>query len=179
MMCIRVRWHVSNREGAAIHERVKRHLDGCAACSAYQERLLHLEGSLRAGRLSAPLPTKTRQRAARWPLALAGGVAIAVAGLLYIQLGASSTSVREAELSHDIPAGAQTDGTEPTRPVRLQEDSGIGERLVGARANFVSSVQRLGAKDDPLAVELAALRRDGLRGLESIRRLGRVDGSAL
>jgi hypothetical protein len=176
MMCIRVRWHVSNREGAAIHERVKRHLDGCAACSAYQERLLHLEGSLRAARLSAPLPTTTRQRAARWPLALAGGVAIAVAALLYIQLGASSTRVREAEVSQDTSASVQSNGREP---VRVREGSGIGERLVGAHANFVSSMQKLGAKDDPLAIELAAWRRDGLRGLESIRRLGRVDSSAL
>ncbi len=176
MMCIRVRWHVSNREGAAIHERVKRHLDGCAACSAYQRRLLHLEGSLRAARLSAPLPTTTRQRGARWPLALAGGVAIAVAALLYIQLGASSTPVREAEVSQDISASVQSNGREP---VRVREGSRIGERLVGAHANFVSSMQKLGAKDDPLAIELAAWRRDGLRGLESIRRLGRVDSSAL
>ena len=177
MMCIRVRWHVSNREGAAIHERVERHLEGCEACSTYQERLLHLEGSLRAGRLSAPLPTKTRQRAARWPLALAGGLAIAVAGLLYVQLGASTaSSVREGQ---GISAGAQSDGRAPTSPVHRQEGNGIGERIVGAHANFVSSVQRLGAKDDPLAVELAAWRRDGLRGLESIRRLGRVDSSAL
>lgn len=174
MMCMRVRWQLSNAEGASPSKRVNVHLERCEACSAFRKQLTHLEGSLRAARLEAPLPMQSEHRA-RWPLALATGMAVAVAAVLYIQFGSSERAAKRADsqtVSEKHMADAALAEHLPTRDV--------SDRLVGAHAKVISSVQKLGEIDDPLARELAAWRSDGLRGLESIRRLGRDDdGPAL
>jgi hypothetical protein len=170
MMCIRVRWHVSNLDGARLSDRASLHLEGCEACATFQDRLIRLEGNLKATRLTAPHPATARRRSARWPLALASGAAIAVAAFLYLQVGTNQTSSNDARDSLTVAAGDAA----PTKPLQT---SSVGEGLLGAHAKVISSVRKLGEIDDPLERELAAWRSDGLRGLESIRRLGRDENS--
>ncbi len=170
MMCIRVRWQLSNRDEAGTRKGVEQHLECCQACSSFQAQLAQLEGSLTAARLTAPLPNVPR-RTTRWPLALTGGLALAVTGLLYAQFGSSSTSSHSGE-----PDGlSEMAGSADAAQTRLSNTA--GEHSDWARAEFISSVRRLGNIEDPLARELAAWRSDGLRGLESIRGLGRDDTS--
>ena len=180
MMCIRVRWHVSNLEGADPSERASRHLKGCQQCATFHTRLRSLEGSLKASRLTAPHPAPAASRQPlRLPLALAGAAAIAVAVAVYVQLGAGGASTANPSLAaSSIDAGLRRPSQVGLLDEGLNDEGPANEwalrkSLVGAQATVLSQVRKLGELEDPLALELAAWRSDSLRGLESIRSLGR------
>ncbi len=171
MMCARVRWKLSNAEGEAPSPSVILHLKRCETCATFRAQLAELEGSLKAGRLGAPLPTRTKRRVARWPVLVTGGLAVAVAIVLYVQGKVGSQTPHSAQ-SGDLARTAFA----PSAPAKV---SGVSELFEGAHAQLLSGVRKLGEAQDPLARELAAWRSDGLRGLESIRNLGRDDNGAL
>tara|TARA_R110002096_G_scaffold299503_2_gene493986 strand:+ start:59953 stop:60522 length:570 start_codon:yes stop_codon:yes gene_type:complete len=181
MMCIRVRWHVSNLEGADPSARASRHLEGCQQCATFHTRLANLEGSLKASRLTAPHPAPAASRQPlRLPLALAGAAAIAVAVVVYVQLGAGggsstdSSSHNPALATSSIDAGLRAPSQVGLIDEGRTDEGTLSKSLEGAQATVLSQVRKLGELEDPLALELAAWRSDSLRGIESIRSLGRT-----
>lgn len=131
MRCLFSRWLISRAadRGAPLPQRTERHLEGCARCHAFRERLVLLGSRLTAARQAAPLPAEkpaSRRRAAAWT-----AVAAAVIVTFALRAGFGDSEVRPpvaetiaTHLPSDDPSALP--GESPVDVDALASDAGKG-----------------------------------------------------
>jgi len=150
MRCWYTRWQMSNAlERGDLAARMGRgHAAGCAACQAYGHALESLHARLSRGAREAAVPVIVRR--ARWPLLLAGPMAVTAAAAIVIAIG-----TRGAPVDVVITPPPQIPAPEPLARVRHVADQ-------------VSQV----FANTPLETELDNLIHDGKRGLDAVLATG-------
>ena len=156
MLCPLVRFQLSSAldRGGDPPRLARRHLAGCAGCTAHAGRLRALHAHLTAGADAAPPPPSMAspgRARRRWP-ALGGAAAAACAAALAI-VALSSGGGERAAVQRDLAANP---------------DDGSGARLIPAAYQQLSSA----LDRSPLEEELEALADDGARGVRAVLRAG-------
>ena len=153
MRCWYTRWQMSNAlERGDLAARLGRgHAAGCAACQAFGRALESLHARLSRGADAAPAPIPVARRA-RWPLLVAGSLAVGgAAAAIAIAVGTGG--------------GAMNPVIDARPPVAQASDPLVHVRRAADR------VAQVLAKT-PLETELDDLIYDGKRGLDVILSTG-------
>lgn len=143
------RWSLSRRldEGDAPGPMLRRHIDGCEACRAYERRLGAVDAALRQQVMRAPSPA---------PVAAAAGSRLAVTGFA----AAAMAAVAYLVVAVAVPKPAERSGVAIVEGQRGEP----AFSLTGSLGRALGEASLAG----PLENELAALERDGRRGLRAI-----------
>jgi hypothetical protein len=163
MFCRIARWNLSSTLDSEKQpwRATSAHLDRCAECAAYRDKLDRLDELLQRGAPGAAAPLHSPRRSRAWiPLALAG--ATAALALAFFATGDSDSeeTPRHQAHSEDVTPAA------PTPPPPERETPESAPRKVTTRL-----VARL-AEQNPLERELDALVSDSRRGLEVALEVG-------
>lgn len=148
MLCGYTRWQMSNAlDRGELTSRIARgHAARCAACQSFGAALDRLDGDLRRGARTAPVPRIAAPRRRWLPIAAPLAAAAAVAAVLAVN-GVS-------------PVEPVTGTPSPSSPGPLVEVRSVADRLSRA------------LNRTPLDTELDALIADGKRGLDAVLAIG-------
>lgn len=149
MRCWYTRWQMSNAldRGDLAARMGRGHPAGCAACQAFGHALASLHARLSRDAHAAAVPVRVARRM-RWPLLVAGPVAVCAAAAIIVAVGTGGGPPVAV-----VPPEVQA----PDPLVRVR---GVADRVSQVLGNT------------PLEAELDDLLHDGRRGLDAVLATG-------
>ena len=165
MICKLNQWRLSNLDGHPTG-RLASHLHTCGSCQEHHQRMLSLEKSLRTHARSAPSPILSANKRPKFILPLAALSLTTVAAiLLFIQSNKAATPKADPGnqlISTNLPAATPKS---PPPATEEPKQPAISRWSISKLDSFTQVT--------PLEDELAALRSDGLLGLETLVSIAR------